>query len=40
MVLFCPDLVGKEEVKAACAGHGDFVRPVLESMYQRKMRCL
>ena len=29
MILFCPDLVGKEEVKAAFVGHGDFVRPVL-----------
>lgn len=29
MILFCPDLVGKEEVKAALIGHGDFVKPVL-----------
>jgi len=29
MILFCPDITGKEEVKAALVGHGDFVRPVL-----------
>lgn len=29
MILFCPDLVGKEEVKAMLIGNGDFVRPVL-----------
>ena len=29
MILFCPDLTGKEEVKAMFIGNGDFVRPVL-----------
>lgn len=32
MILFCPDLVGKEEVKAVYVGHGDFVRPVLNDV--------
>lgn len=30
MILFCPDLTGKEEIKAICVGNGDFVRPVLK----------
>lgn len=36
MILFCPDLVGKEEVKAVCVGHGDFVRPVLNPCIKEK----
>ena len=28
MILFCPDLTGKEEITALCVGNGDFVRPV------------
>lgn len=28
MILFCPDLTGKEKVKAMLVGHGDFVRAV------------
>jgi hypothetical protein len=29
-------LVGKEEVKAMMVGHGDFVRPVLNSCIKKK----
>lgn len=36
MILFCPDLVGKEEVKAMLMGHGDFVRPVLNACIKDK----
>lgn len=36
MILFCPDLVGKEEVKAMMVGHGDFVRPVLNPCIKKK----
>ena len=36
MILFCPDLVGKEEVKAMIIGHGDFVRPVLNPCIKEK----
>ncbi len=36
MILFCPDLVGKEEVKTTCVGHGDFVRPVLNPYIKEK----
>lgn len=36
MILFCPDLVGKEEVKAMVIGHGDFVRPVLNPCIKEK----
>ena len=36
MILFCPDLTGKEEVKAAFVGHGDFVRPVLNQCIKEK----
>lgn len=36
MILFCPDLTGKEEVKAAFVGHGDFVRPVLYPCIKEK----
>lgn len=36
MILFCPDLVGKEEVKAIYKGHGDFIRPVLNSCIKEK----
>ena len=36
MILFCPDLTGKEEVKAAFVGHGDFVRPVLNPCIKEK----
>lgn len=36
MILFCPDLVGKEEVKAVFIGHGDFVRPVLNPCIKEK----
>lgn len=38
MILFCPDLTGKEEVKAAFIGNGDFVRPVLNPCI--KERCV
>ena len=38
MILFCPDLVGKEEVKAMLVGNGDFVRPVLNPCI--KERCI
>ena len=27
MIKFCPDLIGKEEVKAVFIGHGDYVVP-------------
>lgn len=36
MILFCPDLVGKEEVKAVFIGDGDFVRPVLNPCIKEK----
>ena len=36
MILFCPDLVGKEEVKAMLVGNGDFVRPVLHPCIKEK----
>lgn len=36
MILFCPDLVGKEEVKAVFIGNGDFVRPVLNPCIKEK----
>lgn len=36
MILFCPDLTGKEEVKAMLVGHGDFVRPVLNPCIKEK----
>lgn len=36
MILFCPDLVGKEEVKAVFVGQGDFVRPVLNPCIKEK----
>ena len=36
MILFCPDLVGKEEVKAMLVGHGDFTRPVLNACIKEK----
>lgn len=36
MILFCPDLVGKEEVKAMLIGNGDFVRPVLHPCIKEK----
>lgn len=36
MILFCPDLIGKEEVKAVFVGHGDFVRPVLNPCIKEK----
>lgn len=35
-IKFCPDLTGKEEVKAVLRGTGDFVRPVLHSCMQEK----
>ncbi|WP_390414856.1 hypothetical protein [Mediterraneibacter gnavus] len=38
MILFCPDLTGKEEVKAMLIGNGDFVRPVLNPCI--KERCV
>lgn len=31
MILFCPDLTCKEEVKAIAIGQGDFTRPVLHA---------
>ena len=36
MILFCPDLTGKEEVKAMLIGNGDFVRPVLHPCIKEK----
>ncbi len=36
MILFCPDLTGKEEVKAMFIGNGDFVRPVLHPCIKEK----
>lgn len=36
MIRFCPDLTGKEEVKAMIRGHGDFVRPVLNLCIKEK----
>lgn len=36
MILFCPDLFGKEEVKAICVGNGDFVKPVLNPCIKEK----
>lgn len=36
MIKFCPDLTGKEEIKAAFVGHGDFVRPVLNVCIKEK----
>lgn len=36
MIKFCPDLTGKEEVKAMCIGNGDFVRPVLHACIKEK----
>lgn len=36
MILFCPDLTGKEEVKAMLIGNGDFVRPVLNPCIKEK----
>lgn len=27
MIKFCPDLMGKKEVKAVLIGHGDYVVP-------------
>lgn len=36
MILFCPDLTGKEEVKAMFIGNGDFVRPVLNPCIKEK----
>lgn len=29
MILFCPDLTGKEEIKALCVGNGDLVEEKL-----------
>lgn len=34
MIKFCPDLTGKEEVKAMLVGGRDFVRPVLHQCIQ------
>lgn len=36
MILFCPDLTGKEEIKAMFIGNGDFVRPVLHPCIKEK----
>ena len=36
MILFCPDLTGKEEIKAMLIGNGDFVRPVLHPCIKEK----
>lgn len=36
MILFSPDLVGKEEVKAMLMGHGDYTRPVLYPCQKEK----
>lgn len=36
MIKFCPDLTGKEEVKAVLRGHGDFVRPILNICIKEK----
>lgn len=35
-IKFCPDLTGKEEVKAALIGHGDFARPILNACIKEK----
>lgn len=40
MILFCPDLTGKEEVKAMLIGNGDFVRPVLHPCIKEKMHSV
>lgn len=34
MIKFCPDLTGREEVKAMLVGGRDFVRPVLHQCIQ------
>lgn len=36
MVLFCPDLTCKEEVKAMVIGTWDFTRPVLHACLKSK----
>lgn len=36
MILFCPDLTCKEEVKAMMIGSGDFTRPVLHACVKSK----
>ena len=36
MILFCPDLTCKEEVKAMTIGNGDFTRPVLHACLKSK----
>ena len=40
MILFCPDLTGKGEVKAMLIGNGDFVRPVLHPCIKEKCVAL
>lgn len=36
VILFCPDLTGKEEIEAMLIGNGDFVRPVLHPCIKEK----
>lgn len=36
MIKFCPDLTGKEEVKAMLLGSGDYIRPVLHTCIKEK----
>lgn len=38
MIRFCPDLTSKEKVKAMLRGHGDFIRPILNTCI--KERCV
>lgn len=38
MIKFCPDLTGKEEVKAVLVGHGDYIVPVFHECI--KKRCV
>lgn len=35
-IKFCPDLTGKEEIKATLIGDGDFIRPILNACIKEK----
>ena len=35
-IKFCPDLTGKEEIKATFIGNGDFIRPILNACIKGK----
>ena len=35
-IKFCPDLTGKEEIKATLIGNGDFIRPILNACIKEK----